>query len=242
MNALISTTGEQTMSSREIAELVGKRHDNVKRTIETLAGSGVIVRPQIEDEPEDDAMGRARVTKVYVFSGEQGKRDSIVVVAQLCPEFTARLVDRWQELERAVQSHMLALPQDFASALRALADSTDKVQLLEAKVEADAPKVAALDLLSASTGSVTFTQASKLLNMKLADLTKWMNAHRWIYRQNGSWLAYKEQIDSKRLEYKEAKYTDQNTGMEVRKPYCHITPKGLTKLATVFGAVLNDVA
>ncbi|MGK9617213.1 hypothetical protein O6474_25055, partial [Salmonella enterica subsp. enterica] len=27
------------------------------------------------------------------------KRDSFVVVAQLCPEFTAALVDRWQALE-----------------------------------------------------------------------------------------------------------------------------------------------
>jgi hypothetical protein len=39
------------------------------------------------------------VPKHYRFTGEQGKRDSIVVVAQLSPEFTARLVDRWQELE-----------------------------------------------------------------------------------------------------------------------------------------------
>ncbi|EGZ5326018.1 DNA-binding protein, partial [Escherichia coli] len=31
-----------SMTSIEIAELVGKRHDNVKRTIETLAESGVI--------------------------------------------------------------------------------------------------------------------------------------------------------------------------------------------------------
>ena len=43
--------------------------------------------------------------KVYVFEGEQGKRDSIIVVAQNCPEFTARLVDRWQELEKQVQQN-----------------------------------------------------------------------------------------------------------------------------------------
>ena len=36
------------MTSIEIAELVGKRHDNVKRTIETLAKNGVIRLPQIE--------------------------------------------------------------------------------------------------------------------------------------------------------------------------------------------------
>ena len=38
-----------TMTSREIAELTGKRHDNVKRTIETLAERGVFDIPQIEE-------------------------------------------------------------------------------------------------------------------------------------------------------------------------------------------------
>lgn len=89
-----------TMTSQEIADLVGKRHDNVKRTIETLANSGVIVRPQIEDVRGIDTMGRERITQVYRFEGDQGKRDSLVVVAQLSPEFTGAIVDRWQELER----------------------------------------------------------------------------------------------------------------------------------------------
>ena len=79
------------------------RHDNVKRTIERLAGRGVIVRPPLEDEPTTDALGRARVTTVYMI----GKRDSYVVVAQLSPEFTGRLVDRWQELEAQGASRTL---------------------------------------------------------------------------------------------------------------------------------------
>ncbi|EPW1053417.1 Rha family transcriptional regulator [Escherichia coli] len=85
-----------SMTSIEIAELVGKRPDNVKRTIEHLAERGVISFPQIEEKPT-----AGRPASYYVFEGEQGKRDSIVVVAQLSPEFTARLVDRWRELESA---------------------------------------------------------------------------------------------------------------------------------------------
>ena len=61
-NLMTTTTDTLTMSSREIAELVEARHDNVKRTIERLAGRGVIVRPPLEDEPTTDALGRARVT------------------------------------------------------------------------------------------------------------------------------------------------------------------------------------
>lgn len=93
-NALINSN-IATMNSREIAELVGSRHDKVKQSIERLAARGVIVQPPWGDEPSFDSMGRPRITEVYVFSGEKGKRDSIVVVAQLSPEFTARLVDRW---------------------------------------------------------------------------------------------------------------------------------------------------
>lgn len=93
-----------TMSSFQIADLVEKRHDNVKRTIETLADQGIISRPQIE-EVKIQRQRRAETVSTYVFSGERGKRDSIVVVAQLSPEFTARLVDRWQELERQVATH-----------------------------------------------------------------------------------------------------------------------------------------
>jgi phage regulator Rha-like protein len=85
-----------TMTSREIADLVSVRHDNVRRTIEALAERGVITLPQIEEKPT-----AGRPSLVYVFTGAAGKRDSIVTVAQLSPEFTARLVDRWQELENS---------------------------------------------------------------------------------------------------------------------------------------------
>jgi phage regulator Rha-like protein len=95
----ITILSSARMTSLEIAGLVEKRHDNVKRTIETIAEKCVIALPQIEDVPYVDESGRNRTTNAYIFTGEQGKRDSIVVVAQLSPEFTGKLVDRWQALE-----------------------------------------------------------------------------------------------------------------------------------------------
>jgi phage regulator Rha-like protein len=52
------------------------------------------------------------------------QRDSYVIVAQLSPEFTARLVDRWQELEKQVAQPQV--PQSFAEALRLAADTQEK--------------------------------------------------------------------------------------------------------------------
>lgn len=94
MHQLIASSS-MTMTSREIANLTEKRHDSVKRTIETLISNGVVTSPQIVNFKNiNNVEGQE-----YIFTGEQGKRDSIIVVAQLSPEFTTRLVDRWQELE-----------------------------------------------------------------------------------------------------------------------------------------------
>lgn len=99
----------QTMSSLEIESLTGSRHDKVKQSIERLAAKGVIVQPPTGIEQAPDSMGRMRATEVYLFSGDQGRRDSIIVVAQLCPEFTARIVDRWHELEAKAAQPPVAL-------------------------------------------------------------------------------------------------------------------------------------
>lgn len=84
-----------TMSSLEVSELLDVRHDKVKQSIERPVNKDVIVQPPMGDEQNTDTMGRRRPTSVYRLN----KRDSYVVVAQLSPEFTARLVDRGQELE-----------------------------------------------------------------------------------------------------------------------------------------------
>lgn len=71
------------------------RHDDVKRSIARLVDRGVIHTPPMAEK----SSSQGRPGMEYVFQGEQGKRDSIIVAAQLSPEFTARLVGRWQELE-----------------------------------------------------------------------------------------------------------------------------------------------
>lgn len=95
----IITKHEATMTSLDIETLTGSRHDKVKQSIERLATAGDILLPPLGDiKVKRDH--REVTTSAYTFSGERGKRDSFVVVAQLSPTFTAALVDRWLELER----------------------------------------------------------------------------------------------------------------------------------------------
>lgn len=91
MHQITVVSNLATMSSREISYLVESRHDNVKVTIERLAEKGVIQLPALQDvkNKQGQSVSEYRI----------GKRDSYIIVAQLSPEFTAKLVDRWQELE-----------------------------------------------------------------------------------------------------------------------------------------------
>lgn len=167
MNALVNTN-IQIMTSLEIAELVEKRHDNVKRTIESLVDQQVITLPQIEETSFSNSIGRKQNTTVYVFKGDQGKRDSIIVVAQLCPEFTARLVDRWAELEKQIAGDLISLPNfaDPVEAARAWADQVEAKRLackerdfaIETKAHISNKKTAT----AMATASVKSKEAEKL--------------------------------------------------------------------------------
>lgn len=159
----LQTNNQKRMTSQQIADLVKKRHDNVKRTIELVVKAGVIVQPQIEDEYSQDTMGRPRTMQVYVFAGDQGERDSLVVVAQLSPEFTGALIDRWRELE--TQASAPVIPQSFAEALQLAAN-----QALQ--IEQNAPKVLHYDNVVERAGLLNATQVAQKLHISAVSMNK----------------------------------------------------------------------
>ncbi|WP_097458213.1 Rha family transcriptional regulator [Escherichia coli] len=112
--------GKASMTSLEIAELVGSQHKDVKRSIERLMDKGIIRSAPMANFEIINNLGLKRNVGAYIFEGEQGKRDSIIVVAQLCPEFTARLVDRWRELEEQIRKPMSEIEMVAAMALEAV--------------------------------------------------------------------------------------------------------------------------
>ena len=184
---------EQSMTSLEIAELVEKRHDNVKRTIESLVNANIISNPQIEDGIKS---ANGVIPKVFVFTGEKGKRDSIIVVAQLCPEFTARLVDRWAELEG--KNRELTKMEILQMAL----ESEQQKLVLQQQLEIQAPKVAFVDKYVAGNGNKTFRQVAKLLQIKEYKFREFLESNRIMYKLNGEWTAYQNHVDAKRFHVK----------------------------------------
>ena len=177
MNQLLTITKENTstltMSSREIAELTHKEHKNVLRVIRDLIEQNLVA--QIEPL-------KFEYRNQWFDYYELNKRDTFVVVARLSPEFTAAVVDRWQELENQ-QKPTALIPQSFSEALMLAAQ-------LQAEKERNAPKVAFVDHYVEVGTSKSFRETAKILKMPERALVNRLLEDKYLYRQSGVLLPY----------------------------------------------------
>lgn len=147
---MITQNTPLTMSTREIAGLLGKNHSDIKRSAKRLSDAGILTQPLAES--------------IFNHNGNEyteyllEKRDCFILVAQNSPEFTAAIVDRWQELESKNQPR---LPQTFAEALQLAADQAKQLELA-------APKVAFVDKFVERGALQNASQVAKSLGMKSA--------------------------------------------------------------------------
>ena len=138
---LIKSEINLTMSTREIASLLGRQHSHIKISAERLAEKGTIALRGSNFEHSGN---------VYI-EYFLNKRDSLILVAQNCPEFTAAIVDRWQELE-AEQAPKI--PQSYSEALQLAADQAKQLELA-------APKISFVDNLVERGTLMTSTQVAQ---------------------------------------------------------------------------------
>ncbi len=224
MNSLI--TPALTMSSREIAELTGKEHKNVIRTVKDLLAAEIL-DAQIEPLKFEY---RGQWFDYY----ELNKRDSLVLVARLSPEFTAHIVDRWQELEKQVKSTNVDL-HDPHALRRALLDYTEQVIHLETQNQS---LERTIDTITQTPAGVKFQQACKILNIKQAVLANWLRQHSWDRKLNNTRAST---YYSQERGYCETKYEEVARIRPNGDPYTFtkieffILPKGMQVLAKFFG-------
>ena len=208
---------EITMGTREIAEMLGKQHSNIKISAERLAAAGVIgtLAPQ----------EFTHLNNTYI-EYRLNKRDSLILVAQNSPEFTARIVDRWQELE-AKQAP--AIPKTYAEALLEAGRLAMEVERQAEQLSLAAPKVEFVDKYVTATGGLGFRQVAKLLNVKEPELRGFLLGRRIMYRLAGVLTPYAEHIEAGRFEVKTgvAEHGDSSRAYSQAK----ITPKGVEWLA-----------
>lgn len=210
-------SAQLTMGTREIAEMLGKKHSNIKISAERLAESGVIGTLA----PQEFTHNNNTYTEYRL-----GKRDCLILVAQNCPEFTAAIVDRWQELEG---QQTPAIPQTYAAALLEAGRLALELEQSQQQLALAAPKVEFVDRYVTATGNLGFRQVAKLLKAKEQDLRAFLIENRIMYRLAGSLTPYQNHIDAGRFNVKTgvADHGDSSHAFTQAK----FTPKGVEWLA-----------
>lgn len=227
MDLIATTTGApRTMSTREIAELTGKEHKNVLADARKMLDElGLTSAEFSADLP--DAYGRQQPVLMLP------KRECLILVSGYSVQMRARIIDRWQELERGVAP---ALPRTFAEALRLAAEQAELLERQQQALAIAEPKAAALDRLAGADGTMCVTNAAKALKVPPRKLFSWLSAERWIYKRAGSaaWTAYQDRIQSGLLQHKTTT-VERSDGSDKVVDQVLVTAKGLAKLAKAFG-------
>ena len=220
-----------TMTSREIAELCEKRHDNVMADCRKLADfyaqtyspekSGEFVK----STTYTDSTGRG----LPCF--ELNKQACLDLVTGYSLPHRHAVNRHWQELEAEK-----AQPKEL-SRLEILKLAMESEQ---ARIEAEkmlslaAPKAEALDRIAQADGDMCITLAAKHIGMPPRKLMAWLEQNRWVYRRAGVGkpAAYQDRIQSGHLTHK-VTTLPRDDGSEKVVAQVIVTAKGLAKLAEV---------
>lgn len=228
----LQTNNQKRMSSREMADLCNKPHDNVLKLIRALVEKG-IVKNTTPHQYTHEQNGQ----QYTHFLSDQ--RDSLVIVARLSPEFTAAVIDRWQALE--AQANNPVIPASYSEALRLAADQAEQLQQQEQRLALAEPKAAALDVIDSSMGSLSIRDTAKTLGVQQNKFVKWCIAHNWMYRDARKKLKMcSHRMAQGFMEQRAVTYQgSSNESCATLQPL--FTPKGLTHLAKLF-AIVKEVA
>lgn len=224
-------TAPLTMTSREIAELTGKRHDHVMRDIRVL------------QEQLGDMFEGCPQTWVHPQNGQTyeefaiGKDTCLTLLLGYDAVARMKVVKRWQELEAGAPAAInMRDPKQLVMAALQLIEVNQELQTKideqQRKIENDAPKVDGFERIAASDGSLCLTDAAKTLQIQPRRLTQLMQEKAWVYRRpmGSGWLAYQDRIQAGLMEHK-VTTGEKSDGSEWTSTQARVTPKGLAKLS-----------
>ncbi|MEO4013014.1 phage regulatory protein/antirepressor Ant [Pseudomonas rossensis] len=218
-----------TMSSLEIAELTGKRHDNVRADIKKMAEE---LSLKIQEKFEASSGGRR--SKAYVME----RREVDILLTGYSTAMRAAVIDRWRELEaQAAKPQALALP-DFtnpAMAARAWASefegrvlALETVKVLDQKIAEDASKVGFYEDVAVAEGCQTMKQVADELGVGRNSLYKYLRKHKVLIEHGKDHNApYQVQKDAGRFTVVLEPYPHPYTGKTEFSPLTMVTGKGL---------------
>lgn len=213
-----------TMTTREIAELVGKEHKHVLRDTRLMLEALGLDEQGYAQNWTNPQNGREYVELAL-------PRDlTMTLVTGYSIPLRKKVIDRLDELEARKADPAAAL-NDPKQLRHLLLENVEKVLALEATVSDLKPKAESYAFLTRTDGTMCITDAAKALDMRPKDLFAWLQQHKWIYRRagNGHWIGYQDKIQSGLLDHRVEEVTRADGSTKITEQV-RITAKGMGRL------------
>lgn len=214
-----------TMSSREIAELTGKRHDHViadiRKMLTELHGEDRLPSFQGTVERANPSGGAAINSIVFVLP----KRETLILVSGYSMTMRAKIIDRWQALEAAAAPASLNL-RDIRQLAPFALQLIGVVQEQHDQLKAQAPKVAFAEAVGAAPDLQSIGDVAKALGTGERRLFAFMRDNGILMVNN---LPFQAHIEAGRFRVVEKPWKDAEGADRIRLQTM-VTGKGVTFL------------
>lgn len=163
---------ENLMSSREIAELTEKRHDNVIRDIRRMFKDLELEIPKKEDSSNLGNDHHSDFRAIYDYRNFVSEillnfELTMTLISGYNVVLRNRIIKRWQELELQQQQIQLA-------------KQNNQILALENKLQDAQIKARQFDELVAQAGFLNFRKVAKELELNERSLKSWLIQNDWI--------------------------------------------------------------
>lgn len=150
--------GREQMTSLQIAKITGKQHKDVLEAIRNMEPAWVKVNgrkfPLVEYK---DAKGEMR--PMYQLN----KTECLYIATKFNDEARAKLIIRWEELEREKMYGGFKIPQTYSEALKLAATQSEEIEQQRKTLVLQAPKVLFASAVETSHSSCLVGELAKIL-------------------------------------------------------------------------------
>lgn len=165
------------MTSKEIAEITGKRHCDVMEAIRVMEIAWVkIGRRKFPLTSYVDQWNREQ--PMYKLN----KIECLYIATKFNDEARAKLVIRWEELETKERQNVPALPQTYLEALKALVLSEEQKQVLALENESMKPKANYFDTLVERGSNLNLRDTAKMIGVSERFFIEYLLLNGYLYR------------------------------------------------------------
>ena len=184
----ISIYTEQTMTSLEIAELTGKQHKNIMQAIRNMEPAWTKtcgLKFQLTSRTIVQPNGGTREVPCYLLT----KTECLYIATKFNDEARAKLVIRWEELERAHRGQALCNPLRYSQQGQSPSQSPCALPSPQ-QIMAMADEIIGEGLRlvnEPAEDTLTATQVAKTFNMTVYDFNAVLRDMGIQYRRGGRW-------------------------------------------------------